>query len=265
MRGRECGQLASIRYAVARDCLDIDGMGHKLVTQLVESGQVTDFADVFTLDREQVLGLDRMGEVSADKLLATIAAAKDRPLNRVFCALGVLGTGRSMSRRIARHFGTMEAIRAADATALEAVAGIGAEKARVVVAQIAELAPLIEKLTAAGVNMTEPGVPARMPGDGDADADGTAEPHEAVPAGPLADLTVVVTGSMTGALAELSRTAMNELIESAGGRASSSVSKKTSLLVAGEKAGSKRAKAEELGIRVIAPEEFAELLGDLIP
>ncbi|NEA58716.1 NAD-dependent DNA ligase LigA [Streptomyces sp. SID13666] len=263
VRGRECGQLASIRYAVARDCLDIDGMGQKLVTQLVESGQVTDFADVFTLDREQVLALDRMGEVSADKLLATIAAAKDRPLNRVFCALGVLGTGRSISRRIARHFGTMEAIRAADAAALEAVAGIGAEKARVVVAQIAELAPLIDKLTAAGVNMTEPGVPARMPGDGD--ADGAAEPQEAVPAGPLADLTVVVTGSMTGALAELSRTAMNELIESAGGRASSSVSKKTGLLVAGEKAGSKRAKAAELGIRVIAPEEFAELLGDLIP
>jgi DNA ligase (NAD+) len=155
----------------------------------------------------------------------------------------------------------MEAIRAADAAALEGVAGIGAEKARVVVAQIAELAPLIDKLTAAGVNMAEPGMPARMPGDDD----GTAEPQPAAAAGPLTDMTVVVTGSMTGALAELSRTAMNELIESAGGRASSSVSKRTSLLVAGEKAGSKRSKAEELGIRVIAPQEFAELLGDLVP
>lgn len=261
VRGRDCGQLASIRYAVARDCLDIDGMGQQLVTQLVASGQVADFADVFTLDRGQLLALDRMGEVSADKLLATIAAAKDRPLNRVFCALGVLGTGRSISRRIARHFGTMEAIRAADAAALEGVAGIGAEKARVVVAQIAELAPLIDKLTQAGVNMSEPGVPARMPGDDES----AAQSQAAAATGPLADLTVVVTGSMTGALAELSRTAMNELIESAGGRASSSVSKRTSLLVAGEKAGSKRAKAEELGIRVIAPEEFAALLGGLLP
>ncbi|MDJ0343570.1 NAD-dependent DNA ligase LigA [Streptomyces sp. H10-C2] len=259
VRGRECGQLASIRYAVARDTLDIDGMGHKLIIQLVESGQVTDFADVFTLTREQLLGLDRMGEVSADKLLAAIAAAKDRPLNRVFCALGVLGTGRSMSRRIARHFGTMDAIRTADAGALEAVAGIGGEKARVVVAQIAELAPLIGKLIAAGVNMTEPGAPVPEPLDADA-----GEPQDTPPAGPLADMTVVVTGSMTGALAELSRTAMNELIERAGGRASSSVSKKTSLLVAGEKAGSKKAKAEELGIRVIAPAEFAELLGPFI-
>lgn len=133
-----------------------------------------------------------------------------------------------------------------------------------------ELAPLIEKLVAAGVNMTEPGAtPPPEPGqESDADGEGTGGEGAAgadADGRPLSGMTVVVTGSMTGALEKLSRNEMNELIERAGGKASSSVSKRTTLLVAGEKAGSKRTKAEDLGIRIAAPEEFAELVGAFLP
>ncbi|GAA3230368.1 NAD-dependent DNA ligase LigA [Actinocorallia longicatena] len=247
--GRDCNAVASISYAVGRDQLDIEGLGHTRIVQLVDADLIGDFADLFSLTREQLLSLERMGEVSTDNLLAAIEAAKGRPLNKVFAALGVRGTGRSMSRRIARHFVTMDAIRAADAEKVQEVEGIGPERATIMIAELAELEPLIGKLTAAGVNLTEPGV----------------TPREEAPDLPLTGMSVVVTGSMTGPLESLSRNEMNELIERAGGKASSSVSKNTALLVAGEKAGSKRAKAETLEIRVITPDEFATLVTDFLP
>ncbi|GAA4032365.1 NAD-dependent DNA ligase LigA [Streptomyces plumbiresistens] len=259
--GRNCHLVAALSYAAGRDQLDIEGLGATRVIQLVDAGLVTDLADLFALTREQLLGLERMGETSTDNLLAAINQAKNQPLSRVLCALGVRGTGRSMSRRIARHFATMDNIRAADAETMQQVEGIGTEKAPSIVAELAELAPLIDKLAAAGVNMTEPG--ATPPAPAESDADGTSAPAEAVN-GPLAGMTVVVTGAMTGALEKLSRNQMNELIERAGGRSSSSVSKKTSLVVAGEGAGSKRTKAEDLGIRLAAPDEFATLIADFL-
>nr|WP_230210338.1 NAD-dependent DNA ligase LigA [Streptomyces kaniharaensis] len=251
VRGRGCQAVASVIYAAGRDQLDIEGLGGTRAVQLVEAGLVSDIADLFTLTREQLLTLDRMGETSADNLLAAIETARSRPLNRVFCALGIRGTGRTMSRRIAAHFGSMVAIRAADAEALAGVDGIGVEKAAVIVAELVDVATLLDKLAAQGVGtaVSEPAAPA-------------AASTDAPEAGPLAGQSVVVTGAMTGALADLSRNAMNELIERAGGKASSSVSKRTTLLVAGEKAGSKRAKAEELGIRIVTPEEFAVLVAD---
>ncbi|BFO18704.1 NAD-dependent DNA ligase LigA [Streptomyces sp. KM77-8] len=255
-QGRNCHLVASLAYAAGRDQLDIEGLGGTRVVQLVEAGLVTDLADLFALERDQLLALERMGETSTDNLLTALARAKEQPLSRVLCALGVRGTGRSMSRRIARHFATMDHIRAADAESMQRVEGIGPEKAPTIVAELAELAPLIDKLAAAGVNMTEPGAtPPPPPGAGDeAPAEG----------GPLAGMTVVVTGAMTGSLEKLSRNEMNELIERAGGRSSSSVSRKTALVVAGEGAGSKRAKAEQLGLRLATPEEFAALVADLL-
>ncbi|WP_067817759.1 NAD-dependent DNA ligase LigA [Actinomadura kijaniata] len=263
VQGRACMAVTSIRYAVGRDQLDVEGLGEKIIDQLVAAGHVTDFADLFTLTREQVLGLERMGETSTDNLLGAIEAAKSKPLNKVFCALGVRGTGRSMSRRIARHFATMDHIRAADAEAFQQVDGVGPERATILVAELAELAPLIDKLVAAGVNMTEPGATPPSPG-GEPDAEQAQQAEQAAADLPLAGMSVVVTGSMTGPLAELSRNQMNELIESAGGKASSSVSARTSLVVAGEKAGSKRAKAEKLEVRIITPEEFATMVADLL-
>ncbi|MFF4020744.1 NAD-dependent DNA ligase LigA [Streptomyces sp. NPDC001843] len=262
-QGRNCHLVASLSYAAGRDQLDIEGLGVTRVVQLVEAGLVADLADLFTLSRDQLLGLERMGETSTDNLLAALATARTRPLSRVLCALGVRGTGRSMSRRIARHFATMDNIRAADAEALQQVEGIGAEKAPAIVAELAELAGLIDKLTAAGVNMTEPG--ATPPPAASEDTSGAAAGSGGVPAsGPLAGMTVVVTGTMTGPLEQLSRNQMNELIERAGGRSSSSVSKKTALVVAGEGAGSKRTKAEGLGIRLATPDEFALLVADYL-
>lgn len=261
-RGRNCRLVASISYAAGRDQLDIEGLGSTRVVQLVDAGLVTDFADLFTLGREQLLSLERMGETSTDNLLAAIDTARARPLSRVFCALGVRGTGRSMSRRIARYFATMDRIVAADAETLQQVDGIGKEKATGVVTELVELAPLIGKLVAAGVNMTEPGAtPPPEPGAAQEDGEAT----DGAGAGlPLDGMTVVVTGAMTGPLEELSRNQMNELIERAGGKSSSSVSKRTSLLVVGEKAGSKRTKAEDLGVRIAAPDEFAELIASFL-
>ncbi|MGW5657521.1 NAD-dependent DNA ligase LigA [Streptomyces humi] len=259
--GRNCHLVASLSYAAGRDQLDIEGLGHTRVVQLVEAGLVTDLADLFALTRDQLLGLERMGETSTDNLLTALATAKNQPLSRVLCALGVRGTGRAMSRRIARYFATMDNIRAADAETMQQVEGIGTEKAPSIVAELAELAPLIDKLAAAGVHMTEPG--ATPPTTAGATADGTAVAADGE-AGPLAGMTVVVTGAMTGALEKLSRNQMNELIERAGGRSSSTVSKKTSMLVAGEGAGSKRAKAETLGIRLATPDDFAVLIADYL-
>ncbi|MBN6058399.1 NAD-dependent DNA ligase LigA, partial [Nonomuraea sp. RK-328] len=191
VRGRACRAIASISYAVGRDQLDIEGLADNRIQQLLDAGLITDFAGLFFLTRDQLLGLERMGQTSTDNLLAAIERAKGQPLSRVFCALGVRGTGRSMSRRIARHFGTMQAIRDADAEALQAVDGIGPEKAPLVVAELAELSDLVDKLIEAGVNMTEPGAVTA--------AQGSAEPAAAAEL-PLAGMSVVVTGAMTGPL-----------------------------------------------------------------
>ncbi|MFE4537230.1 NAD-dependent DNA ligase LigA [Streptomyces scopuliridis] len=276
VRGRDCHVVASLSYAVGRDQLDIEGLGATRVVQLVDAGLVRDFADLFSLRREQLLALERMGETSTDNLLAAIEGAKRQPLARVLAALGVRGTGRSMSRRIARHFATMDRLRSAGAEEIQRVDGIGTEKAPVIVAELTELAPLIDKLIAAGVNMTEPG--ATEPPLASSEESGAGPERSgtektgtertgidaASGGGPLDSMTVVVTGAMTGPLAKLSRNEMNELIERAGGTSSSSVSKRTTLLVAGEKAGSKRTKAEALGIRIASPEEFAVLVAGLL-
>ncbi|TLP59909.1 hypothetical protein FXF59_22940 [Microbispora tritici] len=133
---------------------------------MLDAGLIADFGDLFFLTREQLLGLERMGEVSTDNLLAAIGRARTRPLSRVFCALGVRGTGRSMSRRIARHFGTMEAVRAADAEGLQEVDGIGPEKAPVIVTDLAELSDLIDKLVPSRTCCRRPRSSAGAPGLG---------------------------------------------------------------------------------------------------
>ncbi|MEU7072867.1 NAD-dependent DNA ligase LigA [Streptomyces narbonensis] len=249
-QGTACALPALIEYAAGREMLDIDGLGKTYVAALVASGDVTDVADLFTLTAEQLTTASGSARRAA-KLAEQIEAAKGLPLSRIFCALGILGTGRSMSRRIARHFGTMDAIRQADAAAMQDVEGIGPEKAPVVVEQVAALAPVIDKLSAAGVNMTEPQ---------DAPAAGSA--------GPLTGKVVVVTGKMTGPLAAYGRAEMTTLIEKAGGRAGSSVNAKTSILVAapssGGKPSTKAVKAAELGVEVRTPEAFAELVADYL-
>ncbi|MFE6844930.1 NAD-dependent DNA ligase LigA [Streptomyces sp. NPDC057686] len=240
----DCGRIAAILYAAGRDRLDIDGLGETYVRALVEAGRVRDVADLFGLDHA-ALAEAAGSEKRAVKLLEQIEAAKGRPLARVFCALGVVGTGRGMSRRIARHFGTMEAIRAADAAAMTEVELVGDTKAAGIVAQVAELGPVIDKLAAAGVNLVEPQVERPVGGEGTE--------------GPLCGQCVVVTGKMTGALAAYdTRDKVRELIERAGGKSASGISGRTTLLVAGAKAGGKVAKAQEAGIEIVGEEAFAE-------
>ncbi|NUU22438.1 MAG: NAD-dependent DNA ligase LigA [Streptomycetaceae bacterium] len=247
-QGRACNLAPNLEYAVGRDQLDIDGLGPRAIAALVEAKAVADVADLFTLTEAQ-LAAATGSSANAAKIHANIQAAKGRPLTRVLTALGVRSTGREISERIAKHFGTMAAVQAADTETLQQVDGIGGGKAGVIVPELASLAPVIAKLAAAGVNLTEPQPEATGAAGGAADL-------------PLAGMAVVATGTMTGALAEHSRSAVEALIKRAGGRAASSVSKTTALVVAGDKAGSKKAKAESLGIRVVTPDEFAEMVAD---
>ncbi|WP_184789003.1 NAD-dependent DNA ligase LigA [Phytomonospora endophytica] len=239
-----CGLLAALSYAVGRDQLDIDGLGHTFLEALVEAGDVADVGDIFTLTREQLAAAAR-SEKRADTLLTQIEAAKEKPLSRVFCSLGIVRTGRTLSREIARYFGTMDAIRAADADALARVPKLPAANAPKIAEHIAAAGPVIEKLAAAGVNMVEPV------------AEGAAD-------GPLNGEVVVVTGGMNGPLAGRNRNDMRALIEDAGGTSSGSVSKKTTILVAGENAGSKVTKAEELGVTVLSEDEFAARVAEFL-
>ncbi|MEV0453727.1 NAD-dependent DNA ligase LigA [Catellatospora methionotrophica] len=247
-RGRACGQRELLLYFTARDCMDIEGLGAKILDMLVERRLITDAADLYTLDAATLAALDRLGDISAANLVAAIATSKTRPLSRVFTALGIEMTGRSLSRRIARHFGTMDAILAATIEDWLRVDGIGDGRAASIVAEIAEIKPLIERLADRGVNMTEPGSPALSPS-----AQTGALPLRRPDGSPM---TVVVTGSVPG----LSRNESNEAVETLGGKSSGSVSRKTDLVVVGDGAGSKADKAIELGVTVMAADRFTDLL-----
>ncbi|MHB1783792.1 MAG: helix-hairpin-helix domain-containing protein, partial [Acidimicrobiales bacterium] len=167
---------------------------------------------------------------------------------RIIAALGIRGTGRSMSRRLASHFSSMAALRAATVEELAGVEGIGSVKAPAIAAELVVLAPIITRLEALGVDL----------GHDDGSAGQTGPALEGGDR-PLAGLTICVTGAMTGPLASLSRNEVNELIERLGGKAASSVSAKTSLLLTadGDSGTAKAKKAAELGVGVVDPETFA--------
>ncbi|MFD2762688.1 NAD-dependent DNA ligase LigA [Micromonospora eburnea] len=258
-RGRACGAHEALAYFATRDAMDIEGLGDKIIHGLVAAGMVTDPADLYDLDADRLVTLDRMGEISAAKLVASIQATTRRPLSRVLIGLGVRMTGRALSRRLARHFGTMRALLDAGVAELQQVEGIGPERAETIAADLVELTPLIDKLVARGVNMVEPG--AAGPAGGTASVAGD-EPAGAEPGGtPLrrpdgTPMRVVVTGAVPG----LTRNEGNEAVERLGGTASSSVSARTDLVVVGEGAGSKADKAATLGVRVMPAERFAALV-----
>jgi DNA ligase (NAD+) len=241
-RGRACQAAESLSYAVSRDALDIDGLGDTLIEALVAGGRVVDLADLFDLDVAGLAAMERMGDTSATKLVTNIQAAKQQTLARVLTALGVRMTGRSMSRRLAAHFGSLAALQASSVEQLQGVDGVGPERAVTIAAEMRELTPLIARLADRGVRLADEAAehaglqPLRR-------ADGTP-------------MTVVVTGSVPG----LSRTEGNESVEALGGRSSSSVSKKTDLVVAGDGAGSKADKAVQLKVPVLPADRFAALL-----
>jgi len=251
-QGRACGARESLAYYAARDSMDIEGLGDKIIDMVVEAGLVTDPADLYNLDVPTVAALERMGEVSATKLVAGIQGSRTQPLSRVLTGLGVRMTGRSMSRRLARHFGTMQALLEASVEDLQQVEGVGPERAVMIAAELVELAPVIAKLIERGVNMTEPG--ARTPAAPVQEDGPTAVLPLQRPDG--TPMTVVVTGSVPG----LTRNEGNEVVENLGGKSSGSVSKRTDLVVVGDGAGSKADKAEQLGVRILPADRFAALL-----
>lgn len=244
---------ALITYAASRDVLDIDGLGSEIADALVTEGLVGALDDLFRLTVEQLTalplgetstgGVRRLGEKNAQKLVDGIQAAKAQPLNRIITALGIRLTGRTFGRRLASHFGSFDALLAASRDDLLAVEGVGPERADVIHAGIQRSREVIERLIEAGVTS-------------EMERDENASPAV------LAGMSVVVTGSTKGTKLEAyGRNEMNELIERHGGKSSGSVSKNTSLLVAGDGAGSKLTKATDLGVTIITPDEFAGMLG----
>ena len=235
-------QRERLKFFASRGAMEIEGLGEKLVEQLVASQLVSDYADLYRLTSDDLLPLERMGKKSADNLVSQIAASRDRGLPRVLNALAIPHVGPRVATILAEEFGSIAAIREASQETLAAVAEIGPVIAESVHAWLTGDYGLqvVAGLEAAGVQMQMP------------------EGHRARRDGPLAGKTLVVTGTLEG----FTRQEAEEAIRSAGGRASSSVSKKTDYVVAGAEAGSKRAKAEKLGVPILDEAAFRGLLGD---
>ena len=227
----------SIRHFATRKAMDIEGLGDKLVDQLVEEGLVHTVADLYHLTHEQLVSLERMGGKSAENLLKALEDSKKPPLNRLLYALGIREVGEVTAHSLAAHFGTMEALQQADEETLTEVSDVGPIVASHVAAFFKQENNLqvIQALRDAGM-------------DWQALEDQTGEQ-------PLAGETWVLTGALS-----MPRIQAKNLLESLGAKVTGSVSAKTSTLLAGEAAGSKLTKAQKLGVKVISESDFIEYL-----
>jgi DNA ligase (NAD+) len=228
-----------IKHFASKGAFDIDGLGDKLVGQLVEKGLVSSYADLFHLDRLTLAGLERMAEKSAQNLVDAIEKSKQVPLGRFVYALGIRHVGEHVARVLARRFETLKAWVAATPEELEGVEGIGPQVSQSVRAFLENRKNRenIERMLDAGVTIQEQ--------------------KETVQA-PLSGKTFV----LTGALESLTRSEAKARIESLGGNVTSSVSRKTAFVVSGENPGSKLDKAKQLGVTVLHEEEFLDMLGE---
>ena len=237
--GAECPAqlLRNMTHFASRDAMDIDGMGPAVLQQLIEKHLVANPADLYDLQAEQIAELDRMGEKSAQNAVNAIEKSKENDLWRLIYALGIRQVGEKAAKILASHFGSFEALQRAseeELTAIEDIGGITAAYIRQWM-ESPQSIDLVQRLKKAGVNMecTTETVDQRFAG-----------------------MTFVLTGS----LEKFTREEAGEMIEQRGGKASSSVSKKTSYVVAGENAGSKLTKARDLNIPVLTEEEFLKML-----
>ncbi len=237
--GAECpAQLSrNIAHFVSRDAMDIDGLGSSIVEQLIQNGTIQSPADLYYLTLEELSALWKNGDKAPKKLLAAIEASKQNDLSRLIFAFGIRQVGAKAGKLLAQEFGTLDELMAADVERLTAVRDIGAITAESIVTWFSneQSRHMIERLRAAGVNFTC---------------------HTQVTDRRFAGLTFV----LTGALSLFTRDEATEKIEGFGGKAAGSVSKKTSYVVAGENAGSKLRKANELGIPVLTEQEFLQML-----
>lgn len=226
---------AKIRHYVSRGAMDIEGIGEKLIDRFLELGYLSDVAGIYRLHerRDELVALDRLGEQSVDNLLASIEASKERPLDRFLFGLGIRFVGDRGAHDLAIQFGSLDAVRGADYDRLLRTPDIGPRTAGEIAEWFEEETnrALVDELLSLGV---QPLPPQKATGND------------------LAGQTIV----FTGALERLTREAAEALVMKLGGKAASSVSKKTTCVVAGPGAGSKLAKAEELGVPVLTEEEF---------
>lgn len=240
--GLFCGaqRKQSLIHAASRKALDIEGLGDKLVEQLVDKGRVRSLADIFGLSQHELAGYDRMGQKSAQNIVQAIDAAKKPSLERFIYALGIRHVGETTARDLARHFNSIDGLMAADEDALLSVPDVGPVVAASIAHFFAEThnREVIADLLKAGVQPQAP----QMPHGANASMAG-------------------VTFVLTGTLPSWTREEASQAIMAAGGKVSGSVSKKTSYVVAGEDAGSKLAKAESLGVTILDEAGLKALLG----
>jgi len=227
----------ALRFFGSRGAMDVEGLGEKLVDQLVEQGHVRDLADLYHLDAATLAGLERMGKKSAENLVAQLERSKQTTLPRFLVALGIRQVGEATATALAQHFGTLDALMEASVEALTEVRDVGPEVAAAIHQFFAEPhnRTLIRRLLDAGV------APVAV---------------KAV-RGPLSGKKFVLTGS----LASMTRPEAQRRIEALGGRVVSSVSKETDYVVVGEDPGSKLARAEKLGVARVDEDEFRKLVG----
>jgi DNA ligase (NAD+) len=220
-----------VKHFVSKGAMDIDGLGEKQAMRFLNEGLIVDVADVYELTEERLVGLEGFGEISARNLLAAIDASRSRPFKRVLYALGLLGVGYVTAEALADHFGSIDALYAADPEQIEEVEGVGPVMAVQIAESLADerTRALIEKLKEQGLRLEQDPSERRATG------------------GALEGKTLVLTGT----LPNLTRDEAAAIIKVAGGKVTNSVSKKTDYVVAGETPGSKLAKAEELGVEVL--------------
>jgi len=232
-------QLEAIVHFASRHAMDIRGLSYARIEQLIAASLVHDVADLYSLTADDLTALERFAELSAQNLIDAIAASKAQPLSRLLFGLGIRHVGQTAAQLLARHFGSIDALRRASADDILALRGIGETIALAVVAYFADPSAkaLVSKLAGAGLTLTEPVAVAA--------------------GGAFKGMTFVVTGT----LPTLSRSQATELIESQGGRVTSGVSKATTFLVVGADAGSKLEKARELGVETIDEEELLRRAG----
>jgi len=242
-------RLEALAHFTSRDAMDIRGLSYQRLEQLIAAGLVNDAADLYTITADQLIprkakdgepegGVPGFQTKSATALVDAIAASKQQPLTRLLNALGIRHVGAESAKLLARSFGTMEALQEATMEQLEALHGVGGTMAQAVHDWFRQptAVTVLEKLRAAGVRMDEPRAQA---------ADGVFKGKKIV---------------LTGTLPTLSRSQATELVENAGGKVTSSVSKATDFVVAGDEAGSKLDKAKELGITVLSEAELLAML-----